>query len=357
MPAEKSSVSKSSENRRSNKPLMEKRRRARINQSLTELKSLILDAVKKDSSRHNKLEKADILEMTVKYLQNLQRQQLAANIVADPSVASKFRAGFGECTNEVSRFLEKSDNLETNVRSRLLGHLTSCLTGLEKDSSSSSGSTTSTEPTPSTSPCPNNAADNIPSSPVPNTVDLNNNNTNNNKTNQVPSMDTVFSGLQLIPTRLANGEIAFILPTHHALAAAQALSLGRLEQLAVSPRPASSPTLVAQVSPMSRSDQESPSKSEEDTSEPAKDDCQVPQETQVPQESQVPQQENVDKKEEGGDASSSLLSSSPPENDTQNEKTSRSDSESRPQQCPLSPLVIDKNVNVEALDEPVWRPW
>lgn len=81
---------------------MEKRRRARINESLGQLKTLIMEALKKDvrikppqatlfiykpnkiktclllqSSRHSKLEKADILEMTVKHLRNLQRLQMA----------------------------------------------------------------------------------------------------------------------------------------------------------------------------------------------------------------------------------------------------------------------------------------
>ncbi|XP_035656409.1 transcription factor HES-1-B-like isoform X4 [Oncorhynchus keta] len=69
-----------SEHRKSSKPIMEKRRRARINDSLGQLKTLILDALKKDSSRHSKLEKADILEMTVKHLRNMQRLQMT-----DPS--------------------------------------------------------------------------------------------------------------------------------------------------------------------------------------------------------------------------------------------------------------------------------
>lgn len=46
-PAHKSA----SEHRRATKPIMEKRRRARINSSLNELKSLILDALNKDVSR------------------------------------------------------------------------------------------------------------------------------------------------------------------------------------------------------------------------------------------------------------------------------------------------------------------
>uniref|UniRef100_A0A672FEG2 Hes family bHLH transcription factor 2 n=1 Tax=Salarias fasciatus TaxID=181472 RepID=A0A672FEG2_SALFA len=53
------------------KPLLEKRRRARINDSLNHLKSLILPLVGKDNARYSKLEKADILEMTVRFLRDL----------------------------------------------------------------------------------------------------------------------------------------------------------------------------------------------------------------------------------------------------------------------------------------------
>lgn len=71
--------------KRTNKPLMEKRRRARINQSLAILKALILESTKNQSSnglksdggansggasnKHTKLEKADILELTVRHFQ------------------------------------------------------------------------------------------------------------------------------------------------------------------------------------------------------------------------------------------------------------------------------------------------
>lgn len=53
--------------KRTNKPLMEKRRRARINQSLAILKALILESTKNSNKstdgqpKHTKLEKADIL--------------------------------------------------------------------------------------------------------------------------------------------------------------------------------------------------------------------------------------------------------------------------------------------------------
>ncbi|KAG7477564.1 hypothetical protein MATL_G00070990 [Megalops atlanticus] len=116
-----------SEHRKSSKPIMEKRRRARINESLGQLKTLILDALKKDSSRHSKLEKADILEMTVKHLRNLQRVQMSGALTADATVLSKYRAGFNECMNEVTRFLSTCEGVNTEVRSRLLNHLSGCM--------------------------------------------------------------------------------------------------------------------------------------------------------------------------------------------------------------------------------------
>ncbi|XP_046519005.1 transcription factor HES-4 [Equus quagga] len=115
------------EHRKSSKPVMEKRRRARINESLAQLKTLILDALRKDSSRHSKLEKADILEMTVRHLQSLRRVQVTAALSADPTVLGKYRAGFNECLAEVNRFLAGCDGVPADVRSRLLCHLAACL--------------------------------------------------------------------------------------------------------------------------------------------------------------------------------------------------------------------------------------
>lgn len=94
---------------------MEKRRRARINQSLALLKTLILDSTRTEvnpskffnfsfypfhmtciflqNTKHSKLEKADILELTVRHLQ---RQKVLSSDVRD-----KYRAGFQECAREV----------------------------------------------------------------------------------------------------------------------------------------------------------------------------------------------------------------------------------------------------------------
>ncbi|KAM5161612.1 LOW QUALITY PROTEIN: transcription factor HES-4 [Callospermophilus lateralis] len=114
------------EHRKFSKPILEKRRRARIHQSLAQLKTLILDAVRKDSSRRSKLEKADILEMTVIHLQNLRRFQVTAALSSDPAVLGKYRAGFNGCLAEVTRFLAGCEGGPAQVRSRLLGHLAAC---------------------------------------------------------------------------------------------------------------------------------------------------------------------------------------------------------------------------------------
>jgi len=80
-----------------NKPLMEKRRRARINQSLAALKALILDSARLENTKHSKLEKADILELTVRHLQ---RQRS----LAQPGL-SRYKAGYQDCSREVRTYL------------------------------------------------------------------------------------------------------------------------------------------------------------------------------------------------------------------------------------------------------------
>ncbi|XP_072035962.1 uncharacterized protein [Amphiura filiformis] len=125
MPVDTTNKPKMSEGRKSSKPLMEKRRRARINDSLCQLKSLILEATNKDTSRHSKLEKADILEMTVKYLRNMQRHQLSGSGNPDPNMLNRYRLGYSECISEVSRYLNTSESA-VQLRTQLIGHLANC---------------------------------------------------------------------------------------------------------------------------------------------------------------------------------------------------------------------------------------
>lgn len=68
--------------------------------------------------------------MTVKHLQNVQRQQMAAAVSHDPTVLTKFKGGFTECAAEISRYLNSMEGVDKNVRQRILAHLGQCLNGL-----------------------------------------------------------------------------------------------------------------------------------------------------------------------------------------------------------------------------------
>ncbi|CAG9814447.1 unnamed protein product [Phaedon cochleariae] len=121
---------KPSEPRRANKPLMEKRRRARINQSLAALKTLILDSAKADNTKHSKLEKADILELTVRHFQRHRS--------LDAQGVNQYKSGYSDCVKEVQRYLETPDaqtmtTLDAGVRQRLLRHLDNCVAEVEVD--------------------------------------------------------------------------------------------------------------------------------------------------------------------------------------------------------------------------------
>ncbi|RZF45159.1 hypothetical protein LSTR_LSTR007122 [Laodelphax striatellus] len=200
---------RSGDNRRSNKPIMEKKRRARINNCLNELKSLILDAMKKDPARHSKLEKADILEMTVKHLETMQRQQSAISVATDPQVLNKFRAGFSECAGEVGRF----PGLEPPVRRRLLQHLANVL-------NTSTGNENPGATTLQTNPGGTASATTIPTLQVhilPAISAATNEGTVSTTpllTQQSILFSTSVNGAnqQLVPTRLPNGDIALVLP-------------------------------------------------------------------------------------------------------------------------------------------------
>ncbi|CAL8072067.1 unnamed protein product [Orchesella dallaii] len=90
---------RSYESRKIRKPLMEKRRRARINQSLNELKRILLEAngpattSRKEGSRPAKLEKADILELTVRHLLSLKPSKTTGTTSPKPE---ELKAATGE---------------------------------------------------------------------------------------------------------------------------------------------------------------------------------------------------------------------------------------------------------------------
>merc|ERR1712066_960319 len=110
------------------KPLIEKKRRARINSCLDELKDLMVFALQTEGESISKLEKADVLELTVKHLRKLKRQQmLALNPALD---MDRFHAGYTTCATEVSRTLA-STGVDISIGSRLMSHLGHKLNNIE----------------------------------------------------------------------------------------------------------------------------------------------------------------------------------------------------------------------------------
>merc|ERR1711884_658418 len=102
------------------KPLLERKRRARINSCLDELKDLMMFALQSEGESISKLEKADVLELTVKHLRKLKRQQMLA---VNPGLdMDRYRAGYTTCATEVSRCLA-STGVDISIGSRLMSHL------------------------------------------------------------------------------------------------------------------------------------------------------------------------------------------------------------------------------------------
>merc|ERR1712032_1099037 len=103
---EEEAMSKTHNYRKVVKPLIERKRRARINSCLDELKDLMVFALQTEGESISKLEKADVLELTVNHLRKLKRQQmLSLNPALD---LDRFHAGYSTCATEVSRSLASS---------------------------------------------------------------------------------------------------------------------------------------------------------------------------------------------------------------------------------------------------------
>ncbi|CAL8319121.1 unnamed protein product [Merluccius merluccius] len=120
---------------------MEKKRRARINKCLDQLKTL-LESYYTSNIRKRKLEKADILELTVKHLRSLQKIQSCSS---KASGFSDYQAGFTSCLANVHQYLSLVDHVHGNVHdsvalSQLVSkHVYACAQG-EREASSTSDS-------------------------------------------------------------------------------------------------------------------------------------------------------------------------------------------------------------------------
>lgn len=119
------------------KPLLERKRRARINRCLDELKDLMVVTLQAEGENVSKLEKADILELTVRHLHKLKRHNaLGLGSGPDSVYADKFRAGFAHCATEVSNYLTsdvRAPPVEPSAGVKLLHHLGSCMRKIDAD--------------------------------------------------------------------------------------------------------------------------------------------------------------------------------------------------------------------------------
>lgn len=124
-------VSRTYQYRKVMKPMLERKRRARINRCLDELKELMVSALQSEGENVSKLEKADILELTVKHLHKLRHQKRlsTANPVID---ADRFRAGFTHAANEVSRCLASTPGVDIKLGTTLMTHLGHRLNEMDK---------------------------------------------------------------------------------------------------------------------------------------------------------------------------------------------------------------------------------
>jgi len=133
MACEVAPVSRTYQYRKVMKPMLERKRRARINKCLDELKDLMVNAMQNEGEDVAKMEKADVLEVTVNHLKKLrQRGQLSMKSL--PNCQEKYREGYTSCASEVSRCLASIEGVDITLGTKLMTHLGVKLTEHEKTS-------------------------------------------------------------------------------------------------------------------------------------------------------------------------------------------------------------------------------
>ncbi|NXL87529.1 HEYL protein, partial [Alectura lathami] len=117
--------------RKKRRGIIEKRRRDRINSSLSELRRLVPTAFEKQGS--SKLEKAEILQMTVDHLKMLHATGGTGFLDARALAVDYRSIGFRECLTEVVRYLGvlEGQNTADPIRLRLLSHLNNYVAEME----------------------------------------------------------------------------------------------------------------------------------------------------------------------------------------------------------------------------------
>lgn len=123
-------MSKTYQYRKVMKPMLERKRRARINKCLDELKDIMVECLTQEGEHITRLEKADILELTVEHMKKLRAQKQlrlggsAASIQDSKiTIAESFRAGYVHAANEVSKTLATVPGVSVDLGTQLMSHL------------------------------------------------------------------------------------------------------------------------------------------------------------------------------------------------------------------------------------------
>ncbi|XP_072314103.1 hairy-related 13 [Eucyclogobius newberryi] len=108
--------------RKVRKPLVERKRRARINESLQELRGLL-----EDTDFHAKMENAEVLELTVKKVEDILKNRNQESERMNREASERFAAGYIQCMHEVHMFVSSCPGIDATVAAELLNHLLECM--------------------------------------------------------------------------------------------------------------------------------------------------------------------------------------------------------------------------------------
>ncbi|NP_001017901.1 hairy-related 13 [Danio rerio] len=104
--------------RKTRKPIVEKKRRARINESLQDLRTLLTN-----NDLQTKMENAEVLELTVKRVESILQSRSQETGTVTQEASERFAAGYIQCMHEVHTFVSTCPGIEARVAAELLNHL------------------------------------------------------------------------------------------------------------------------------------------------------------------------------------------------------------------------------------------
>ncbi|XDV31757.1 hypothetical protein PO909_002717 [Leuciscus waleckii] len=108
--------------RKTRKPIVEKKRRARINESLQDLRTLLTD-----NDLQTKIENAEVLELTVRRVENILQNRSQEAEAVNQEASERFAAGYIQCMHEVHTFVSTCPGIDSKLTSELLNHLLECM--------------------------------------------------------------------------------------------------------------------------------------------------------------------------------------------------------------------------------------